>query len=104
MPEGDLDIEIAGTPEERELTVSGEIDYGSVGRLRSVLVDALKTSPARVVIDLAGVEFVDSTFLSVVVQAKQRLDSEGGELILANVPPRVRRVLAIAGADAYLGV
>ena len=51
---------------------------------------------------MRAVEFLDSTGISLLIQAKQRFDAQGTRFVLRHPPPRVTRVLEIAGvADMF---
>ena len=74
------------------LRVEGELDIGSADELRSVLERA-ETQADVVRVDAAGVQFLDSTALGVLLAAAQRLAARGGRLELMNASPAVRRIL-----------
>src|SRR6476619_805298 len=74
------------------LKVDGELDIKSTDSLRSAL-DAAEREGNIVRIDAAGVSFVDSTALGVLLASAQRLSARGGPLALINVSPPVRRIL-----------
>lgn len=80
----------------------GEIDYGNVAQLRGALVDLSQGDATEVIVDLGGVTFVDSTALSVLVQAKQRLEESNRRMSVVEPLPRVLRVLELAGLRDYL--
>lgn len=82
--------------------VTGEVDYGSASRLRSALVE-LAHENTDVIVDLSAVTFIDSTALSVLVQAKQRFDSTGQSMSVTGTQPRVARVFELSGLSDYLG-
>lgn len=84
------------------VSLAGEIDYGNVSRLRSVLLDLVQQGTGDGVVDMSGVTFIDSTGLSVLVQAKQRFESAGREMSVVGIRPRVARVLELAGLNSYL--
>jgi len=77
------------------LVVTGDVDASSAPQLRSELVAAMEDVPAALRIDLAGVEFLDSLGLSVLVAAQRRADELGVALELANPAGPCRRVLEI---------
>ena len=80
----------------------GELDLAAVPELRMRLADAHRAG-ARLVLDLRDVTFLDSSALSVVLNADRRLAVTGGSLRLAHVSAEVRRVLRICGlADLVL--
>ena len=75
------------------LQVEGELDIGSADALREAL-DAAESQGGDVVrVDAAGVRFLDSTALGVLLASAQRLSARGGRLELMNVSPAVRRIL-----------
>ena len=49
----------------------------------------------RIVVDLAGVDFIDSTGLGVVVGGLKRVRAQDGALVLARAEPQVRKVFEI---------
>ncbi len=79
------------------VTIGGELEFGTAAALRSALVDVARQGCALVVVDLAGLQFIDSTGLSLLVQAQQRIESQGQRFVLRNPTDRVRRVLEISG-------
>ena len=63
---------------------------------------ALDADPSRVVVDLSGVEFVDSTALGSLVAVRQRLGD--GRLVLAAPGPDVRRTLEVSGLGRHFSL
>lgn len=80
---------------------SRELDLAAVPELRARLA-AVHAPGAQVVLDLAGVTFIDSSALSVVLAADRRLMATGGALRLAHVSAEVRRVLRICGLGSMV--
>jgi anti-anti-sigma factor len=56
--------------------------------------------PLRVVFDLAGVDYVASSFLRLCCAAAKKLKPE--KLLLLNLVPAVRRVFELAGLDSII--
>jgi anti-sigma B factor antagonist len=98
----DLELRTEAGEAHTTLAASGEIDYGNVASLRSALLELIRAKTPDLVVDLADVSFIDSTALSVLVQAKQRLESNGGRMAVSRPQPRVARVLQLAGLEDYL--
>jgi anti-sigma B factor antagonist len=90
--EGSLIVELAG-----------ELDLYNAEELRSALHEATARTPARLVIDLSGVEFIDSTALGVLVEARRRLANRRA-FLLAGPGRDVRRTLEVSGLDRHFGV
>jgi anti-sigma B factor antagonist len=84
------------------VTVAGDLEFGTAASLRTTLIDLSQQGCNPLVVDLSGLEFIDSTGLSLLVQAKQRIESQGHQFVLRNPTDRVRRVLEISGlADLF---
>jgi anti-anti-sigma factor len=82
---------------ETVVTIGGELEYGTAGQLRTALLELARGEAATVALDMADVEFLDSTGISLLVQAKQRFDAQGARFVLRQPTPRVTRVLEVAG-------
>ena len=59
------------------VTVVGEIDIATAALLRALVDEAIEVGAARVVVDMAGIKFLDASGLSVLVSAAQRLRTAG---------------------------
>lgn len=84
----------------RIVRVHGEIDYSRSPEFRAELVAILKSHPKRVVIDLAGVPYMDSSSIAVLVEVLQIQRRAGGKLVLCCLQPKVRSVFEIARLNA----
>ncbi|MBT8228089.1 MAG: STAS domain-containing protein [Dactylosporangium sp.] len=81
------------------LTVGGEVDVYTAPRLRERLIDLFEQGSRRVVVDLSGVEFLDSTGLGVLVGALKRLRAASGALGLVCPHERLLKVFRITALD-----
>lgn len=79
------------------LAVSGEVDVATVPRLREQLHGLVAQGTNRIIVDLDGVDFLDSTGLGVLVGALKRVRSNDGELSLVCTQPRIRKVFEVTG-------
>ena len=89
------------------MSVAGEIDLYTAPKLHSELMTALSAtpgSPLRLVVDMAGVEFCDSTGMNVLLSCLRQARERGGELELAAPRPAVRKILSVTGLDAVFTV
>ena len=59
------------------LSVDGELDFATGPRFKENLGDAIKAGDSRVIVDLTGCDFVDSTGLNVLVHADIHLNGTG---------------------------
>ncbi|HSC74534.1 MAG TPA: STAS domain-containing protein [Gaiellaceae bacterium] len=83
--------------------LAGELDLYNAPRLRDALAEACKDAPSRVVVDLSEVEFIDSTALGVLIEARTRLDNRRA-FLLAAPGLETRRALEISGLDRHFTV
>jgi anti-anti-sigma factor len=79
------------------LMPQGDVDLSSAPQLRMALTPALESENSRVLIDLSGVGFMDSTGVGVMVNALNRIKQKGGAIAFCSATPRVHRILQIAG-------
>ena len=79
------------------IAVSGELDLASGPALESELDKVTAGDTKRVVLDLRELEFMDSTGLSIIVRAHQRLAEAGCELSLVRGSTQVQRLLDLTG-------
>jgi anti-sigma B factor antagonist len=77
----------------------GEIDLYTAPELKQVLTDAIEGGQRRVVIDLTGVSFLDSTALGVLIGAVKRLRSRDGALAIVNTNASIAKTFEITGLD-----
>ncbi len=82
--------------------LAGELDLYNVHAVRAALAEAIESEPRRVVIDLAAVEFVDSTALGALIEARSQLGQDA--LLLAAPQLETRRTLQVSGLDRHLAV
>ena len=79
------------------VSVRGEIDLHNSPELRTELLDLLaRHEPKKLVLNLAGVAYMDSSAIAVLVEAMQKLRKVGGRVCLTNLQPRVKSLLEIA--------
>ncbi len=81
----------------RIVEVSGRLDAAEA----TAIGDALATGGVdhRLVVSMAGVSFIDSTALAMLVRGMKRARELQGDLVLAELPPRVRIVFELTGLD-----
>jgi anti-sigma B factor antagonist len=91
----------------RECTVvkvAGELDLATSPQLRDGLPRILDAGTRTVVVDLAGVGFMDSSALGAIIVVFKALREGGGRLCLAAVQPPVRSLLAVTSVDPVIDI
>jgi anti-sigma B factor antagonist len=81
------------------LAPSGRLDVTGAPALKDAISEAVKNGKPRLVIDLEGVSFVDSTGLGSVIAALKLVRSSKGDLRLAAPNQQVRVVLELTTLD-----
>jgi len=81
------------------VAVSGELDLASSATLDQQLTRMLDAAAALVVVDLRGLEFMDSTGLSTLVKAHQRAEQAGKRFALIRGSQQVQRLLSLTGVE-----
>jgi anti-anti-sigma factor len=80
---------------EPEVVLSGRLDVSSVADVRAALHEAIDLGSGDLVVDLAGVDWVDATGLGVLLGADRRAKLIGRRIVLRDAAPRVRRILRV---------
>jgi len=84
------------------VTVAGEVDVYTAPQLRSALEECVAAGQNKIVVDLEGVGFIDSTGLGVLVGQLKALRRVDGSLRIVCSDERILRLLAITGLDQIL--
>ena len=96
----DLDIEVDDSrPPHVVVGVRGEVDIATAPKLREKLVELASRGAKQVIVDLDGVEFLDSTGLGVLIGGMKRLRGLDGDLTLVCTQPRILKVFEITGLN-----
>ena len=98
-----LDIEVRAGGDCVTLALTGELTMGSTEALRAC-VEELSPTWRCVVLDMAGVTFLDSSGVAALLHANTLLGSQLRRLELHNLPRRVQMVLEITGVLEILTV
>jgi anti-sigma B factor antagonist len=100
----DLQMTVTKEGTETVLALLGDLDVYTSASLQECIVDLVHGVRPRIVVDLAGVDFVDSTGLGTLVGALQRVRRAGGDLTVRSPTAAIRRVIENSGLDQILPV
>jgi len=84
------------------VVLARELDLSTIVELQHALEAECSSTPSRLVIDIAAVEFIDSATLHLFITMSNRLADGGGSLEIVQVPERLRRIFSITKLDALL--
>ncbi|HUQ40217.1 MAG TPA: STAS domain-containing protein [Acidimicrobiales bacterium] len=86
------------------VALAGEVDLATAPVLDAALTDAVDAAPSTLVIDLADLDFMDSTAAGVMVRAGNRLVESGGMIAVRRPRPHIRRAIDIMGLNLVFGL
>jgi len=94
-----MNLTLATTDEDGIVVIAahGEIDVSTAPELRQAIVEVASAGPGPLVIDLADVDFLDSTGLGVLVSGLKRFRTMGSDVILVVASNRILKVFEITG-------
>ncbi|MFH8469184.1 STAS domain-containing protein [Streptomyces sp. NPDC017991] len=81
------------------LEITGDLDYETAPELRGAVKDLTLAAGQLLVLDLAGLDFCDSSGISALLSARSLAIGQGGHIALAAVPANTARILGVVGLD-----
>lgn len=93
-------VEREVSPQCREIQIEGELDLAVAELLKDAL-DQVDSDCTQILIGLENCEFIDSTGIAVVVNARRRFAEEGRQVALCSPNSEVLRVLSITGLTGH---
>ena len=80
------------------LELSGEIDHhGARDAMRELELAVDAALPKKLVLDMTGVTFMDSSGIALILRAQPRMRLLDGSILVCHVPEQAKRVLDAAG-------
>ncbi|MBW3622778.1 MAG: STAS domain-containing protein [Armatimonadetes bacterium] len=77
------------------LILNGVLDLSSAAELRNELRRLIEDGNGKIIVDLDGLDYLDSTGLGVLVGALARIRERGGDLPIVVNEPKNRRIFDI---------
>lgn len=84
--------------------VHGEVDVYTAPKMKEEMQRCIDTGLTNVVVDLAGVAYMDSSGLGVLIGALKRAREAGGELIVSAPNARIARIMDVTGLGRIFNV
>jgi anti-sigma B factor antagonist len=99
-----FELSVGGSATDPVVAVRGELDVATSPQLRSELTGLLADGATSLRLEFAGVSFVDSSGLGVLVGIYKRMREEGrgGSIRIAGAQPSVRKIFEITGLESAL--
>ncbi|MDH6111460.1 anti-sigma B factor antagonist [Kitasatospora sp. MAP12-15] len=93
----DLSLSTRTVGDRTVVEVGGEIDVYTAPKLREQLVELVNDGSYHLVVDMEGVDFLDSTGLGVLVGGLKRVRAHEGSLRLVCTQERILKIFRITG-------
>ncbi len=97
-----LQIRTETSADTHVLVLSGELDLASSGSLDTAIAELCMDGARRIVLEMEGLSFMDSTGLRAVLVGRELCEVNGGELLVGETSAQVRRLLDISGVAEKL--
>ena len=96
----ELELTLGRCPTGPVLTVVGDLDHASADRLR-IAVDGVALQAGELLtLDLSGLDYCDSSGITALLVARNRVHARAAELAVSNVPVATARIFSLLGLDA----
>lgn len=77
-----LTIDLVQEPTHWVLRLTGDLDYGECAAFRMSIDRILKSAPPATIVDLSGLEYLDSSGLGLLLSLSKEYGAQGGRLVL----------------------
>lgn len=85
-----------------DISISGEVDISNADDFRKELNDAYAETPADLKVDLAGLSYIDSTGLGVIIGIYGKIKDDGNTIALLEPRDNIKKLLRITNLDKVL--
>ncbi|MEA2062760.1 MAG: STAS domain-containing protein [Gemmatimonadota bacterium] len=86
------------------ISVSGDVDLYSSPEVRKAIAALSKKKVPLIVVDLAGVEYMDSSGVATLVEGLRLTGAYNGEFRIASLKPSVREVFELSRLDQVFAI
>lgn len=84
--------------------MSGEIDYTVTPKIRTGLLNYIEKTQGPLKMDLADLNYLDSSGLAVFIEARRHLVEQGRSLEILSVTPEVKKIFQLTQVDKLFGL
>ena len=104
-PPEEFSISLAEVDGRAHVTLRGELDLATAPELEQLLTERIDSSQ-EVVVDLRGLEFMDSSGIRVLVAAHTRAGRTGTRVFIVRPQPdsAVAKIVEVSGLDSELNI
>jgi len=99
-----VEIRVSQPPPRAVVHLAGEIDMRSAPTVQGSLLDLTRGPLERIVLDLSGVNYIDSSGVGTLVVLKREIEKLRAKIVLAGLQPRVKSVFEITRLDRFFTI
>ena len=87
------------------IAISGRLALGGeTEKLNSAVTSLLQKDQKKIVLDITGLDYVDSSGVGMLVSCVTNVRKAGGELKLVGANQRIRRIFSMTGVDSIISM
>jgi anti-sigma B factor antagonist len=86
------------------IEIEGDVDLYSSPQVRKTIIDLLQKKKSALFINLAGVNYMDSSGVATLVEGLQKIKKYGGSLYVYNLQGAVRDVFELSRLDKVFNI
>lgn len=79
------------------IELEGDLDAFTVQEIRRRLNEMMEEGTDRIVLNLSKLRYINSTSIGVLVGRLRRIRERGGDIVLAELNPRINRIITLVG-------
>lgn len=103
MKEAEVYSELCG--ENLMVKICGEIDHHSAGKIRQMIDrDVFFYRAPKVILDLSGIDFMDSSGLGLILGRYTKIKDMGSVLIIKDPTAEIMKILRLSGVDKFIKI
>ncbi|GAA0351818.1 STAS domain-containing protein [Bacillus horti] len=99
-----LEIKLSTQGNKSIVYLIGEVDVYTAPQLKSQLFPLVEQNEHKIIVDLAQVEFMDSSGLGTIIGALKTAKNHNSEITLQHANERLQRLFSITGLSALVEI
>lgn len=86
------------------IRATGFLDVSTAPRLREKLLQVIGSGPGAVLLDLGGIEFLDSSALGVILNGWKQMQADNAVLAVVSPQARITKIFEITALNLSIGI
>lgn len=95
-------VDVSRHEDSARLRLTGELDLDTTPILEAEITALRETGSRSLVLDLSGLEFIDSSGLHCILECEAESRQDGFSIALIQGPPAIRRIFELTNTDTLL--